>query len=247
MRLSNHSTAAGTQQLPKSKRIIHGFGSNIFQSSYGVVKSIGANVSYSLNYPISEKARLAFGVSTLVENRKLDVAQVSVRDPDEFYNYLLRSSTSQTDLNVRAGVLFYGENFYVGLSYLPVINFAIQSSELAMDKPFYRGSFQFGYSFPVSSEITLKPSVLGLVQMNNHLVVDYNVKAFIQNKVWLGLSYRDIKSGVVILGFNLNEKFTFSYAYEMSMGQFQKFNDGSHELVLAARLNNLKRYSQYIW
>jgi hypothetical protein len=33
----------------------------------------------------------------------------------------------------------------------------------------------------------------------------------------------------------------------MSLGNFQKFNDGSHELVLAARLKNLRKYTQYIW
>ena len=85
------------------------------------------------------------------------------------------------------------------------------------------------------------------MQMNNEFVIDYNVKAFIQDKVWLGLSYRDIKSGVVILGFNLNETFTASYSFELSVGDFKKFDDGSHELVLSARLRNLKRYAQYIW
>ncbi len=245
-RISDFSSS-GNQSLPKSKRMIHGMGVNIFQSSVGVIKSIGGSFTYSLNYPLSKGYRFAMGVSGLIENRKLNIGEVAVRDPDEYYNYLLRSSTSQTDFNVRAGVLLYSENFYVGFSYLPLVNIALQASDLAMETPFYRGSVQLGYAFPLNAEVTLKPSIIALMQMNNEFVVDYNVKAYIQNKVWLGLTYRDIKSGVAILGFNLNETFTASYSFELSVGDFKKFDDGSHELVLSARLRNLKRYAQYIW
>lgn len=239
--------ATRTEQLPRSKRMIQGLGVNVFQSKVGILKSIGAGMSYSLNYPLSSKSRLAFGLSALVENRKMDVASVDVRDPDEYYNYLLRSSSAQTDLNIRAGALLYLENFYIGVSYLPLVNIALQSSDLAMEDPFYRGSVQAGIAFPVNADITLKPSILALLQVNNDLVVDYGVKASIQNKVLLGLTYRDIKSGVIMLGFNINDTFTATYSFEMSVGDFRKFDDGSHELVMAARLNNLKKFTQYIW
>ena len=246
IRMSDFS-GTSNERLPRGKRMIHGLGVNLFQSRVGVVNSIGGAINYAVNYPLSGKSRLALGASALIENRELDVSEVTVRDPDEFYDYLLRSSTSQTDLNVRVGLLLYQESFYIGVSYLPLVNIALQASDLAMEEPFYRGSFQAGYALPLSAEVTLKPSVVGLVQMNNDLVIDYNLKAFVQNKVWLGLSYRDIESGVAILGFNINNKFTVAYSFELSLGEFRKFDDGSHELVLAARLNNLKRFSQYIW
>jgi type IX secretion system PorP/SprF family membrane protein len=245
-RLSN---LAGSRmdQLPRSKRMIHGLGVNVFQSRVGILKSIGGAAGYSLNYPLTKKSRLAIGVSALLENRKMDVAEVAVRDPDEYYNYLLRSSTAQTDLNVRAGALLYKENFYIGVSYLPLVNIALQASDLAMEEPFYRGSVQAGIALPVNADVMLRPSILALLQMNNDLIVDYNVKASIQNKVLLGLTYRDIRSGVAMLGFNINDTFTATYSFELSLGDFKKFDDGSHELVMAARLNNLKKFTQYIW
>ncbi len=246
LRLSDPS-ATDADKLPRSKRMIHGLGGNIFHSKVGVLKSVGASVNYSINYPVMNKARFALGVSALIENRKLDVSEVTVRDPDEFYNHLLNSSTSQTDLNIRAGILLYSQNYYVGLSYFPLLYTVIQSSELAMSQPFYRGSVQAGISFPLNADVTLKPSIMALVQMNNDLVMDFNVKAFIKENIWLGLTYRDIKSGVAILGFNLNEKVGASYSYEMSLGKFKQFNDGSHELVLALRFNNFKKYNQYTW
>lgn len=248
LRLSDPS-AMNPENLPRSKRMIHGMGGNVFHSEVGVLKSIGANVDYAIHYPVGNKARFSLGASILVENRKLDVREVSVRDQDldEFYNRLLGSSTSQTDLNVRAGVLLYAESFYIGLSYLPVLYTPLQTSELAMTQPFYRGSLQAGVSLGLSADVTLKPSVLALLQMNGEVAVDYNVKSFFKENIWLGLTYRDIQSGLAIVGWNFNERLSAAYAYEMSLGPFKQFNDGSHELVLGMRLNNFKKYSQYTW
>lgn len=246
MRLSDFSNARA-DRLPKAKRMIHAIGGNLFQSSVGIIKSIGGSFTYSVHYPVSNYARLAAGGTALIENRKLDVSQVDVRDPDPFYDYLLKSSTSQTDLNIRIGALLYGERFYLGISYLPMVNIALRASDLAMEEAFYRASFQGGYSFSIADQVALRPSIIGLLQMNSKFTIDYNVKAYFQNKLWLGLTYRDIQSGVALLGFNINDTFTASYSFELSLGDFRKFDDGSHELVLAARLKNLKRYSQYLW
>jgi type IX secretion system PorP/SprF family membrane protein len=246
LRLSDPS-ALNPENLPRSKRMIHGLGGNIFHSEIGVLKSIGANIDYAIHYPVGEKTRFAAGASIVIENRKLDVSEVSVRDPDEFYNHLLSSSTSQTDLNVRAGVLLYSQSFYVGLTYLPVLYKVLEASELAMTEPFYRGSLQAGVALPLNADVMLKPSILALIQVNNEVAIDYSAKAFFRENIWLGLTYRSIKSGVAIVGWNFNERLSASYSYEMSLGEFKQFNDGSHELVVALRLNNFRKYSQYTW
>ena len=246
LRLSDPS-ATNPENLPRARRMIHGLGGSIFHSEVGVLKSVGANINYSIHYPVSEKARFAAGASLLIENRKLDVSEVTVRDPDEFYNHLLSSSTSQTDLNLRAGILLYAENYYVGLTYLPLVYTVLEASELAMTEPFYRGSLQAGVSLPLNADVILKPSIMALIQMDNGLVMDFNMKAFFRENIWMGLSYRDIKSGIVIIGWNFDERFSASYSYEMSLGEFRQFNDGSHELVLALRLNNFKKHTQYTW
>jgi type IX secretion system PorP/SprF family membrane protein len=116
-----------------------------------------------------------------------------------------------------------------------------------MTQPFYRGSVQAGVSLPVNAEVTIKPSVIALIQMSNDLNMDFNVKAYFKENVWLGLTYRDIQSGVAIVGWNFDEKLSASYSYEMSLGQFKQFNDGSHEVIVAFRLKNFRKYSQYTW
>ncbi|MDQ2656643.1 MAG: type IX secretion system membrane protein PorP/SprF, partial [Bacteroidota bacterium] len=123
----------------------------------------------------------------------------------------------------------------------------LEASELAMTQPFYRASLQAGFTVPLNAEVTLKPSLLALIQMNDQVIIDYHVKAYFRENIWLGLTYRDIKSGVALVGWNFNERLSASYSYEMSVGEFKQFNDGSHELVLSLRLDNFKKHTQYTW
>jgi len=237
------------QGIPRGKRMIHGVAVNLFQSEIGVISSIGGGVNYSLNYPIVKQLRVALGVGAYVENRKLDVNNVTLRDPDNdpYYNHLLQSSTAETDLNVRVGLLLYSQNFYLGVSYLPAVYQPIKSSDLSFENAFYKSVVQAGYSFQVNPELAFKPSVVALVQIDNAVAIDGSIKAYIQNKVWAGLTYRSVKSGIAMVGFNFNQTFSVSYAFEMSLSEFQQFSSGSHELLLAMRFNNIKKFPQYLW
>jgi hypothetical protein len=130
---------------------------------------------------------------------------------------------------------------------LPLIQAAIQRSGGNFAEPLYRGVVQAGVSFPLSPLIDLKPSVVALVQMNNQLLVDYTLKVFFQQKIWGGVTYRDTQSGIVMVGFNMNDMLGASYSYEVSTGALKQFSDGSHELVLAVRFNNFKRLTPQVW
>jgi type IX secretion system PorP/SprF family membrane protein len=237
------------QGIPRGKRIIHGLAGHVFQSKVGVIESIGGGATYAFHYPIVRQWRISLGVSAFVENRKLDMNEVTVRDPDndKFYNHLLNSSTSQTDLNLRGGLLLYTSDFYFGVSYIPAFYTSLQASELAFEEPFYTATIMAGYSVQVNPTLAFKPSVLAILLADNSVMYDASIKAYLQNKVWAGIMYRSIKSGVGMVGFNFNEKFNASYSFEMAFGEFQQFSGSTHELVLGMRLNNLKRQNQYTW
>jgi type IX secretion system PorP/SprF family membrane protein len=248
LRISNPSMMR-SQGIPRSKRMIHGLSVNLFQSEVGVIKSIGGGLSFALNYPLVKQWRLSVGAGAFVENRKLDLSEITLGDPsnDPFYNHLMNSSTAQTDLNVRAGLLVYSHNFYFGFSYLPLVYTALQSSDVAFEEAFYKQAIQVGYAWQVNPDLAFKPSALALVQLDNSIAVDLSLKAYIQERVWAGVTYRSVKSGIGMAGFNINEMFTVSYAYEMSLGEFQQFSGGSHELVLSMRLKNIKKFNQFTW
>lgn len=235
--------------VPKKKLMMHGLGVNLFNTSYGQVKSVGAGINYSVHFALSKKLRTAIGLSAIVNNTKVNVNDVILRDGvnDAYYTSLVANGSTETELNVRAGVLVYSRNFYAGISYLPLFQTALQSTDVALSKPFYRGSAQVGLSFPVSPSFDVKPSVIALLDIQNTLTLDCTVKGYFQDRVWVGFSYRTIQSGVLLAGLNVNQIFAFAYSYEMSLGKFKQYHDGSHELVLSIKLNNFKKQDPYTW
>lgn len=248
LRTTSTTTSKKKDDIPKLKKVIHGLGGNLFHERIGPITRLGGGVNYAFHYPITNTLRLSAGVSAVIDNTKYNLDKFTFTIPDDpFYNDLVDKGANHTELNVRGGILLYSPKYYVGLSYYPIVNTAIKTSQVTADKLFYKGSIQAGAAFPVTSTIDLKPSVLALWQMDNKFAIDYNVKMYIEQKLWFGVTYRDIKSLVGIVGFNLNELLGAAYSYEISTSGMQQFSDGSHELVLSVRFNNFKRLSPQTW
>ncbi|HEX6891196.1 MAG TPA: type IX secretion system membrane protein PorP/SprF [Chryseolinea sp.] len=251
---TSNAPARRKDDIPAMKKATHGLGANLFNERIGPIDRTGGGINYAFHYPVSNAVKISAGVSAQIDNTKIDLDKLyfgsgpdGTELDDPFYDRLVANGSNHTELNVRAGVLVYSEKFYAGLTYYPIVNSSLKTSEVTVGDPFYKGSFQVGAAFPVTPTIEIKPSVLGFWQLTNKFSIDYNVKMYIEQKLWFGVTYRDIQSFVGILGFNLNELLGASYSYEISSNGMQQFNDGSHELVLSVRLNNFKRLSPQTW
>lgn len=240
----------GKSKIPKSKQTVQGLGMNVFNEQVGLIDRLGGGITYALHYPVSKTMRLAAGTTVMVENTKVDVSKIylgSDADPDPFYDNLLRGGSNHTEANVRAGLLLYSPRFYVGASYYPIWKTEVKSSDLSFEDSYYRASAQFGLAFPMRQGVTVKPSVMALLQTNDKLLIDYNVKMYFQQKLWMGLTYRDVESGIASAGLTINDMFSAGYSYEFSTGKLRQFSSGSHELVLSVRVNNFKRQTPQTW
>jgi type IX secretion system PorP/SprF family membrane protein len=246
---TSHTSGLSSNNFPKGKTVAHGLGINVFTESYGPVTRTGGGLSYAFSYALSRKMRLAAGAGVILENQKINIAEITVQDPnDEYYNRLLNSGSSQTILSARAGVLLYSNSFYFGASYLPVWSTILQSSaEDQTQEEFYKASAQFGISIALTPEFILKPSAVALLQLDDQLQIDYSLKAFIRERLWIGATYRDIESVIPMAGFMINDLLSASYSYELSTSGFKQFSDASHELVISFRINNFKKLKQYTW
>jgi type IX secretion system PorP/SprF family membrane protein len=254
VRTNSSTVRRKKDDIPGMKKTIHGLGANVFNERVGPINRTGGGINYAFHYPVTNALKISAGVSAQIDNTQFDLDKLyfgsgpdGTELGDAFYDRLVAYGSNHTELNVRAGVLVYSEKFYAGLTYYPIVNSSLKTSEITVGDPFYKGSFQVGAAFPLSPTMEIKPSVLGFWQMSNKFSIDYNVKMYIEQKLWFGVTYRDIESFVGILGFNLNELLGASYSYEISSNGMQQFNDGSHELVLSVRLNNFKRLSSQTW
>jgi type IX secretion system PorP/SprF family membrane protein len=220
----------------------------VFHETFGAIKRVGVGVQYGFHYALTKRTRLAAGVGVTYDSRSLDFNKITVADNnDPYYNQLASTGANTTTLNGRVGVLLYSQAFYIGFSYLTAWNSVLQSADVSEEKPVYQGTAQAGVTLRVTPDFVLRPSVLALLPVDGDIQLDYNLKAYIQDKLWIGASYRATESLVAMGGFQINDALGVSYAYETSLNGFKQFSDGSHELVLGIRLNNFKRQRPFVW
>jgi type IX secretion system PorP/SprF family membrane protein len=247
----NGLRTSATPKRNQSARVLgisHGMSVNVFDEQLGLITRKGGGIGYSFHFPVSEKLMLAVGTSAMLENFRIDADQVYLganADPDPIYDQIANGKTNNNQLNIRAGAVLYSRSFYVGLSYLPVWKHDLTDGWLTASS-IYKATLQTGVSFDLSETVQLKPSIVGLLSQDNKIDLDYGAKVYVRNIFWAGAMYRDSKTAVGQLGYNINKMFTAAYSYELSTGEW-KFGTGSHELVLGIRLNNFRNQPSYIW
>lgn len=235
--------------VPRRKLSIQGLGFNFFHESVGPIKRTGLGTNYALHMPVTEKIFVSGGVGLMYEMTRLDGNDLywgENPDPDPVYESLSQGAANHSELWTRAGLLVYSDDFYVGVTYYP-FNTSITSSDIIFNEQFYKGHFQAGVSFPLNEDFDLKPTIWALWLHNNKMAIDYTAKFYMQDRAWFGLTYRDIKAGVVSGGFNINELFSAGYSYEFPLGKLRTFGGGSHEIVMGFRFNNFKNVIQRTW
>jgi type IX secretion system PorP/SprF family membrane protein len=240
---SSHTTAIAPENYPRSKTLIHGFGVTAFHESYKPTVRTGAGINYSLHYALARKLRLALGVGVLYEGQSIGDG-IIYRDPSDPRNGTV---SKQSMISARAGLLLYSKSFYLGVAYLPLWYSVIEAPSVGTAIATSKATAQLGFSFQLTPEFAFKPSATMILMSNDEILIDYSAKAFIQQRFWFGVTYRDIESTILTLGFDISNSLSASYAYELSTGDCKQFGDSTHELVLGVRLNNFKRNKQFTW
>jgi type IX secretion system PorP/SprF family membrane protein len=238
--------------VPRRKLSMHGLGFNVFSETFGPIVRTGGGLNYAIHMPVSEKIFISAGAGAMIENTRVDESKLYwgpeeyIDKNDPVYKRVMAGGANHTEVWGRAGLLIYGENFYVGGTYYPY-NTTLKSSDMAFSDAYYRAGIQAGVSFPLDEEFDLKPSIWGLMLTTNKWVIDYSAKFYMQDRVWFGLTYRDIKSGIVSGGLNVSQLFSVSYSFEFPLGELRTYGGSSHELIMAFRFNNVRHVNQRTW
>ena len=217
-----------------------GGGLSIIHDEIGPVKkdNIYVDVSYTIN--TSEEGRLAFGIKagvTLLDVRETIMVDAAF-DP-------LNIPIHEASPNFGAGVYYYTDKFYLGLSapnFLETRHLEKDGGVISSASEKMHYFLTSGYVFDLSHNLKLKPSAMVKATAGAPLSVDLSANLLVNEMFEIGLSHRldDSISGMV--GFQVNEDFRIGYAYDHTITRFGDFNSGSHEILLLFNFNrkNLK-------
>jgi len=206
-----------------------GYGLQIYNDQLGIENTSGIQAFYSFRISF-EKSFLSFGLSGGVLNYRAAFSRVITTQSDD--------PVFQNDVNgflptAGFGMLYATDNWYMGLSVPALFETKININESLVD---YRANNHFfltgGYIFKASEMLKLKPSMLLKAVKGAPLEYDFNMNAWIQDILGLGVSYRTNDALVTMFDIQVSDKFRLGYAYDYTISNLKPFSKGTHELML---------------
>jgi type IX secretion system PorP/SprF family membrane protein len=218
------------------KRNKTGVGIMISNDKLGIHRDLGLYLSYSYKIQVKNGA-LSMGLQGGFNHLQSDFTKLNLKNPG---GPILTGIRGKYNPNFGAGLFYYSDIAYVGISapYL-LSNKIIAETEgvisEAREKRYYY--MTAGRAFNLNKNVIWKPSVLIRFQEDAPLGYDINTNFIFHELVTLGASYRSGDAFLWLFELQLNDKFSFGYAYDMTTSQLNQFSNGTHELMLNYRLD----------
>jgi len=211
-----------------------GLGLSVIHDEIGPVKENNVFGDFSFTIFTGEESRLAFGIKAGATF--LDIGLLTTVTPGDPLNV----PVNQISPNFGAGMYFYTNKFYAGLSVPNLLetkhigdDSAIEST--ASEKaPVYLTS---GYVFDLTDELKLKPSTMIKGSFGAPFSIDLSLNLLVKSVFELGISHRFEDSVSAMVGIQATQKLRVGYAYDYTTSDFGVLNAGSHELILIYSFN----------
>ncbi len=227
---------------PFGKNIGGGFSAII--DRHGPVKesNLFADISYTIK--TSEEGKLAFGLKGGVTFFDVGLISLSLPQTAPGVDPLFADNTNETLPNFGAGVYYYTNKFYIGLSapnlletkHLEKDNGTISK---ASEKMHYFGTV--GYVFELSETLKMKPSVMAKAVTGAPLSIDGSLNFLFNDRLELGASYRFGDSVSGLINFGVTRDLRLGYAYDYTTTNLGDYNNGTHEVFIQWDIDFSKR------
>ena len=213
-----------------------GLGLSAVNDNLGPSNEIYLDGNFSYTLPLSYDVKLAFGVKAGARVLNVDWSKGRFYDGTDV---LLNSNIdNKITPSVGAGAYLYSDNWYLGAS---VPNFIkgdyyddVQQSVNVERLHYY---VMGGYVFNFSDSFKFKPAFLARGVSGAPISVDVSANFLIAEKLTLGAGYRWDDAVSALAGFQVSKDIFIGYSYDYNTSELNKYNDGSHEIVLRFQLN----------
>lgn len=212
-----------------------GLGLNIISDKLGPSSEQFMSVNMAYTIETSYKTKLALGVKAGARMLNVDWSKGRFYDNDDV---LLNNNINNKIMPLLgSGLYLYSDNWYAGLAVPNFLRYDyyndIQESVVSDKLHYY---IMGGYVFTLSDNLKFKPSILLKAVSGAPITGDVSANFLLHDKVTLGASYRWDDSTSALVGFQLSKSFFAGYAFDYTITQLNKYNDGTHEIILRYQL-----------
>jgi len=260
-RLLRNSFISRSSSIRKRQRVMSrsgrvGYGLYAFTDMAGAFNRTGVQGTYSFHIQLPA-SQLSFGVSLTGYQFRIDEDKMRLLYADDQLLFETRKSALIPDANF--GIYYTNAHLYAGLSAMQLFQSRLK---LGADKdgPGFRMVRHYfiiaGYRFEVSRDLLLEPSFLFKTAEKFIAQVDVNVKAYLGENYWAGISYRSGGSysiveeslqgkgsaAILMAGVKV-DRYYIGYAFDYIFNAIGARTLGSHEIMAAVKFgDNARRY-----
>jgi len=208
-----------------------GLGLSVVNDKIGPSDELYLDGNFSYSVPLGYEKRLAFGLKAGMRMLNIDWSKGRYYDNDDVL--LNQNINNQMKLAVGAGIYYYTDKWYVGLSVPSFIrNDYYDDVQESIDYDRLHYFLMGGYVFDLNPNLKFKPAFLVKAVSGAPLTADISANFMIQEKFVIGGAYRTDDSVSILAGFQISPSFYLGYAFDYTVSQLNKYNDGSHEIIL---------------
>jgi len=210
-----------------------GVGFIITNDKIGVTKETKFSAAYAYRIRTRE-GFLSFGLGAGLITTNTAWSNLVVLDPGD-EDYLIDSRVFVVpDFNF--GAYYTYQNFFAGLSIPNLIGYKFDFDENKYALNFDMGQYYYllntGYIFNISPIIKFYPSTLLTFSKGEKLIYDINTHFILFDRLWIGSSYRNKRSVVVLVQFAITNQLKIAHTYDIEFGKLGRYSNGSHEIML---------------
>jgi len=214
-----------------------GLGVTVYNDKIGISKNTGGYLAYAYRIKF-RKSTLAFGLQAGLSNLRASYDQVEYSQNNSMYDYAFSKNINELFPNFGAGLFYNSEKFYFGLSVPYLLKKSLfQHSNIEGYIQARHFFLSTGYVIKFNKDYVLKPSILVKYVNGAPLEVDFNANLWFYEMLGVGASYRTGDAMIAMLELRLNNQLSVGYAFDYSLTELNKFNYGSHELMLKYDFN----------
>ena len=204
-----------------------GLGLTVVSDQLGFEKNLIARGAYSHKLDLGS-GYLNLGLDVAYMQKSLDGSKFiynQANDPS-----IPLGSVSGGTVDFGFGAYYYNEKLYAGLSSSHLSEGELKTDNVTtkLVRHYY---LMAGYDFELSPDITLKPSLFAKSDATS-TQLDINANVLLQNKFWLGASYRLQDAIVILAGLEVTANLKVGYSYDLTTSDIKSYSSGTHEVMI---------------
>lgn len=228
---------ADVKQLP-----YFGVGGFIQYESTLPISKTQVYVNGAFHYPLSAKYTLSAGLSFGIQQQSLGLSA------SDGYRDAAGNVTTDSKMTAQngvtpdgsAGIWFHSKELYAGISSRQLFSNAQASNAQSFSNLNASQVRDYlitaGYKYKVSPEWDILPSVLIKFVPALPAAIDITARGMYKNFIWFGATYRHRDGIPILLGVNIQDKYTIGMSYDITTSLLNRYSAGTIEFLLGYKL-----------